>query len=660
MHLLSCPRRLCALILLAFLSFSATAAEKKPNFVVIFCDDLGYGDLGCYGNPTIATPHLDKMAAEGMKFTQFYSAASVCTPSRAALLTGRLPVRSGMASDQRRVLFPDSPGGLPASEVTLPEALKTQGYKTSAVGKWHLGHLPKYLPTRNGFDEYFGIPYSNDMDRVASAPKGRDPFWDPKVEYWNVPLLRGEKVEERPADQTTITKRYTEEAVDFIERNKEKPFFLYLAHSMPHVPLFTSKEFNGKSRRGLYGDVIEEIDWSVGQVMKSLREQGLEKDTVVFFTSDNGPWLIFNDHGGSAGLLRDGKGCTWDGGMREPGIVWWPGTVKAGSVNHELASTMDIYTTCLTLAGANVPEDRVVDGKDMTPMLKGTGPSLRDSIYYYRGERLYAVRKGAYKAHMITQGAYDRTGPTPHETPLLYNLDVDPSEKWDVAAKHPEILAGIREDIRKHNATLVRGRDQLAGKIGKWESAFNSKDLTGWMIPNFAGAGEVLVEKKDLVIEMGESLSGLTYTNDVPRADYELELEAMKIQGQDFFCALTFPVKTNSCSLVMGGWGGAVVGISSVDHQDASDNETTEFIRFDPGKWFKIKVRVTESRIEAWLDGESIVDLDTTDRFISMRLGDIELNAPMGLANYQTASKFRNIRFRYIDPNQIKRPAKDE
>ena len=253
-------------LLIPIVSFSdhiLAAKPESPNIVVIFCDDLGYGDLSCFGHPTIKTPNLDRMATEGVRLTQFYSASPVCTPSRAALMTGRLPIRSGMCSDKRRVLFPDSGGGIPASEVTLAEGLKKQGYATACVGKWHLGHLPQFLPTSNGFDSYFGIPYSNDMDRVNDAPRGRDSFWNPKVEYWNVPLMRDLEIAERPADQTTITRRYAEEAVSFIRKNKDEKFFLYLPHSLPHVPLFLSKEFEGKSLRGLYGDVIEEIDWSV-------------------------------------------------------------------------------------------------------------------------------------------------------------------------------------------------------------------------------------------------------------------------------------------------------------------------------------------------------------------------------------------------------------
>jgi arylsulfatase A len=381
-----------------------TYMNMLPNVIIIFTDDMGYGDLGVYGHPTIRTPHLDQMAAEGQKWTSFYTAASVCTPSRAGLLTGRLPIRSGMCSDTRRVLFPDSKGGLPQSEVTIARALKGQGYQTAAVGKWHLGHLPEYLPTAHGFDSYFGIPYSNDMDKVEEG----NHFVladNERYQAYNVPLMRDTKIIERPADQRTITKRYTEEVVAKIKSFKDGPFFIYLAHSLPHIPLFRSEAFKDVSTAGFYGDVIEEIDWSVGQILKTLKEQGVAENTLVVFTSDNGPWHTFRTHGGSAGLLRGAKGGTFEGGMRVPGLFWWPGTLKPGVV-MDMATTMDLMPTVCKLANVPLPGDRVYDGYDISPLLLGTGKSPRDAVFYYRGQKVYAVRKGDFKAHFIIQLEY--------------------------------------------------------------------------------------------------------------------------------------------------------------------------------------------------------------------------------------------------------------
>jgi arylsulfatase A-like enzyme len=460
-------------VLLASLSLtSCTSAQKEftpspPNVIIIFADDLGYGDLGVFGHPTIATPHLDRMAREGQKWTSFYVAASVCSPSRAALLTGRLPVRSGMTSDVRRVLFPDSSGGLPGEEVTIAEMLKEQGYKTACVGKWHLGHLPPYLPTRHGFDSYFGIPYSNDMDQAVEIKTEEDRFgifWEPKSEYWNVPLLRNDSVVERPAEQSTITQRYTEEALRFIRENKNGPFFLYLAHSMPHVPLFASEDFLGTSKRGLYGDVIEEIDWSVGQIIKTLQTEGLANNTLVVFTSDNGPWLLYRHHGGSAGPLYDGKGTTWEGGMRVPALFWWPGKISPRIVSG-IGSTLDLLPTVAAVTGAPLPEN-TLDGLDLSPALFGSQPSPRNYMFFYRGTRIYAVRNGPFKAHYITQPEYV---PNPiaetHEPPILYQLEVDPGEQYEIGAEHLEVIREIQQLLVEHRRTLTRGEDQLAERI---------------------------------------------------------------------------------------------------------------------------------------------------------------------------------------------------
>lgn len=439
--------------------------ERPPNFIIIFADDLGYGDLSVFGNPTIHTPHLDQMAFEGQKWTNFYVGASVCTPSRAALLTGRLPVRSGMASNTYRVLFPDSKNGLPSSEITLAEQLKKAGYATACIGKWHLGHKEQYLPTNNGFDYYFGIPYSNDMDRVVDYPQGG--YWnqqneDIKTEHFNVPLLRGTEIIERPANQNTITKRYTEETISYIKENKDKPFFVYLAHNLPHIPLFASKEAMGKSKRGLYGDVVEEIDDGVGKILKALESEGLAENTIVVFTSDNGPWLPFKTNGGSAGLLKAGKGTTWEGGMREPTIFWGPGYIKPGLV-PDLGSTMDLFTTFSKMAGVEIPKDRIMDGVDLSETLLYKNPSPRKSVLYYRGTDLYAARLGDYKAHFITQGAYGQFGErTEHATPLLFNLNHDAAEQFNIAEGNDAIIQQINTVVREHQTKLVRGKDQLA------------------------------------------------------------------------------------------------------------------------------------------------------------------------------------------------------
>ena len=443
------------------------APGDRPNIVLIFTDDMGYGDVGAYGHPTIRTPHIDTLAAEGQRWTQFYAAASVCTPSRAGLLTGRLPIRYGM-SGSRRVLFPDSSLGLPPEELTLAEALKARGYATGMVGKWHLGHLPAFLPTANGFDSYFGIPYSNDMDRVPNlGPEGQAGVKAPRSEYFNVPLMRNAAIIERPTNQTTLTRRYTEEAVNYIRAQKGGPFFLYLAHSMPHVPLFRSEQFAGRSARGLYGDVIEELDWSVGQIVSTLRAEGLADNTLVLFTSDNGPWLSYDEQGGSAGLLRAGKGTTWEGGMRVPFVAWWPGRIRPAVVAAP-GTTMDLYATAVRVAGGTVPTDRPLDGYDISPVLLGTGPSTREAVFYWRQRELYAVREGAWKAHFISEGAYGQFGgKTVHETPELYNLDHDPSEKYNIAALHADVVARLKNVAAQHQAGIAPYPSRLEARIGE-------------------------------------------------------------------------------------------------------------------------------------------------------------------------------------------------
>jgi len=437
---------------------AAPGSARKPNFVIIFTDDQGYQDLGCFGSPLIKTPNVDRMAAEGMKLTDFYVASPVCSPSRSALLTGCYPKRVGM---HRGVLFPGSRTGLNPSEITIAELLKQQGYATCCIGKWHLGCLPEFLPTRQGFDSYLGVPYSNDMPTpTRDGGKG-------------VVLLRDEKVLEHPTDLSTLTQRYTAEAVKFITANKDKPFFLYLPHTMPHTPLAVSGKFKGHNpQRGLYGDVIEEIDWSTGEILDAIRKLGLANDTLVIFTSDNGPWLIRGRDGGSALPLRNGKGTTYEGGVREPCVVWWPGKVPPGRTCGELAATIDLLPTLAKLAGTKAPSDRVIDGRDIWPLLSGQAGarSPHEAYYYYSsGGALEAVRSGNWKLRVTKPRpprrpkgkngakapAPPQRRPAPAETVELYDLAADIGEKDNVAAKHGDVVKRLRGMMEAFEAEVT-------------------------------------------------------------------------------------------------------------------------------------------------------------------------------------------------------------
>lgn len=397
-----------------------SAAPERPNIVLIYADDLGYGDLGCYGSP-IRTPNLDRMAHEGMRFTNAYSANPVCSPSRTALLTGRYPTRAGVP----RVLFPRDTEGLPDSETTIAQVLKPAGYKTMCIGKWHLGHHPAYLPTSRGFDEYYGIPYSNDM-----VP---------------CPLMHNIEVIEEPARQDTLTARYTEQAVRFIGKSKDSPFFLYMPHTFPHIPLHASKPFRGKSKLGLYGDVIEELDWSVGEVLAAIGKAGVDRNTLVLFSSDNGPW-----YQGSPGIFRGRKGSSYEGGVREPFIARFPGRVPAGRVSNGVASTMDVLPTVARLCGAPLPE-KPLDGIDIWPLLAGEKESIdREALLYFDNYHLQCARWRNWKLHIARYNvmAYNPAPQggrvnLPLKNPELYNLDLDPSESYDVAPENPQVVKTI-------------------------------------------------------------------------------------------------------------------------------------------------------------------------------------------------------------------------
>jgi len=428
--------RLNCILLLIFTTLSLFAG-KSPNFIIIFTDDQGYQDVGCFGSPSIKTPNLDRMASEGMKFTDFYVGAPVCSGSRASLMTGCYCHRVGIPG----VLFPNSKIGLHPKEITIAEVLKQKGYATACIGKWHLGDRKPFLPTRQGFDYYFGIPYSNDMSISINGAKGP-------------PLMRNEKIIEHPVDQDTITKRYTEEAIRFIVRNKNRPFFLYLAHTMPHVPLHVSENFRGVSARGLYGDVIEEIDWSVGQILTTIRALGLERNTLVVFTSDNGPWLAKGEYGGSAFPLRDGKFTWFEGGMRLPCIMWWPGKIPARSVCREIAATIDLLPTFAHLAGAKVPQDRIIDGKNIWSLLQGKkeAKSPHDAYYYY----MQAVRVGRWKLHL--PGSRTTVGPKRKLPLLLFDLERDIGEKHNVADKYPKVVKKLKALLEQHRKEIRRNK----------------------------------------------------------------------------------------------------------------------------------------------------------------------------------------------------------
>ncbi|MCP4848577.1 MAG: sulfatase [Verrucomicrobiaceae bacterium] len=442
------------------------AAKDKPNFIIIFTDDQGYGDLGCFGSTKIKTPNIDRMAKEGRRFTNFMVASPVCTPSRAALLTGCYPKRVGM---HQHVLFPSSTKGLNSTEHTIADHLKGQGYSTAAFGKWHLGHHPETLPQQNGFDTYFGIPYSNDMNHPDNKGKpkggwaGMDALWkDPEstLTKWKTPLMENEKIVELPADQRTVTRRYTQKAIDFITANKEKPFFVYLPHSMPHIPLYVPDDVRDPNHLNAYTNTIEHIDSEVGRLMDKVRELDLSKNTYVIYTTDNGPWLPFRHHGGSAGPLRDGKGSTFEGGQRVPCVMWAPGRIPAGSECHELMGTIDLLPTIATLTGTPLPAKRKIDGLDASTLLTGEAKSPRKEFLYYtsRGD-IQGLRQNQWKLLVKRKRKPRNAGKNWKASApeiLLFDLIADMGEKNNLAKENPTL-------VKK----LTNRMDELDGEITK-------------------------------------------------------------------------------------------------------------------------------------------------------------------------------------------------
>ena len=429
------------LLLLCFWAMAARGDARPPNFVLIFADDLGYGDIGCYGSKN-PTPNLNGMAREGVRFTSFCVPQAVCSASRAALLTGCYPNRVSIQG----ALPPRSKTALNHNEVTIAELLKTRGYKTAIYGKWHLGDNPEYLPARQGFDDYVGLPYSNDM--WPFHPSGAQ-----RTNYPHLPMIHGTNVFELMPDQTQLTTLYTRRAVEFIGKNKDQSFFLYVPHSMPHVPLYNSEKHRQKSGQGTYGDTIMEIDWSVGEILKALKKHNLEENTLVVFTSDNGPWLVYGNHAGTAGHLREGKGTVFEGGVRVPCIMRWPGKIPAGRVCDELAVSFDLFATFAKLAGADVPKDRVIDGKDIWPVITG-GKTPHEAFYYYWARHLQGVRSGKWKLHFPHgypspaapgKDGYPGKVQTKKTGPALFDLEADPAERNDVYSMHPDVVRRLEE-----------------------------------------------------------------------------------------------------------------------------------------------------------------------------------------------------------------------
>ncbi len=431
--------RLATLLLLLVTTSLATGVQaqdsRQPNFIVIMADDLGYGDLGVYGSQLIKTPNLDRMALEGARLDSFYSSANVCTAARGGLLTGRYPIRLDLVSDVAR---PTNDVHLAAEEISLAEALKPLGYQTALFGKWHLGSRMEWSPLTQGFDEYFGVLHSNDMTPLE--------------------LYRQDQMIENPVNQNTLTERYTNEAIRFIEDNQDDPFFLYMPHTFPHVPLYVSNQFSGQSDAGLYGDVVETIDWSVGEVLATLERLGLDENTIVIFTSDNGPWFE-----GSPGPFRDRKGSSWEGGQRVPFIAKWAGTIPGGLVSNEPAMNIDIFPTLVKLAGGDLPADRAIDGKDILPMLTEGADSPHDALYLFDSDRIAGVRSGQWK--LVVETRY-RTAVPSFDNPdsyygpngLLFDVRLDPSETYSYTREYPEVVERMRE-------LLIEGQTEFGSTV---------------------------------------------------------------------------------------------------------------------------------------------------------------------------------------------------
>ena len=608
-----------------------SAVAAKPNFIIIFLDDQGYQDLGCFGSPNIKTPNIDRMAAEGMRFTDFYSADSVCTPSRAALLTGCYPRRVGGLG----VLFPRDHHGLNTEETTIPEMLRKSGYKTAMVGKWHLGHLPEFLPTNHGFDSYYGIPYSNDMTIADDMKLARDlllregvtmeNIWTKKRDW--VPLMRNDEVIEYPCDQNTVTKRYTEQAVEFIKKSKDGPFFLYMPHTMPHVPLFVSPEFEGKSEQGLYGDCIEEIDWSVGEILKTIKELGIDKNTMIFYCSDNGPWHFEANAtdkvkgnmnrrtGGSALPLRGYKFQQWEGGMREPTVMWWPGRIPAGKLCSEVAGTIDILPTLAALSGSALPEE-TIDGKSIVPLIEGkSGAKSPHEAYFYRTE---AVRCGEWKL----------------KGRELFNLKRDISESTDLAKDHPEIVERLKKLLDDHKADLAANARPFGGtKVprkprAKKPQVKDVKGLKGWK----ATGGDWSL--KDGVLKQRAADSGdcAVFAPAASYTDFTMEVKAKAVGGKEGFRLMVRTQDTkNYYRWSIGAFNNKQHSLMSVTNGGPKKRSQPHMAGIEYGKWYQLKVVVAGNNVKCYID-DKLVNEESFDNYSK---GSVGLGSHLSSVEYK-------------------------
>ncbi|MDP7250542.1 MAG: sulfatase-like hydrolase/transferase [Planctomycetota bacterium] len=612
------PLLLIAILVAAF----ATTLSAAPNFIVIFTDDQGYNDLGCFGSENIKTPHIDRMAKEGMRFTDFYSAASVCTPSRAALLTGCYPERVGNLP----VLFPRSNIGLNPDEITIADMLKEKGYATACIGKWHLGHHKEFLPTSQGFDYYYGIPYSNDMriDRTMSLVQ--NVVWREgmtKADFKNgksrgPPLMRGTEVIECPADQNTLSRRYTEEAIRFVQQNKDKPFFIYLPHTMPHIPLYATPQFEGKSEVGLYGDTIEEIDWCVGQLLNALRDAGVDRNTMVVYTSDNGPWKLAGNKtskvkgnknrrvGGSAFPLRGYKFQKFEGGMREPTVMWWPGRIPAGSTCSEIAGTIDLLPTFAELAETSPPQDRIIDGKSIVPLIEGKADAKTPhDAYFYR---TLGVRSGKWK--LLGRE--------------LFNLEEDIGESKNVAADNPEVVARLARMLTNHKADLAANRRPPGRR--KYPTR-KLESLPGWRI----GQGNFKVEAGILKTTSTDEAAIFAPPQDLK--DYTFEVTARATAGKEGFRIMA------RVSNVRNYYRLSVGAFANTQHTLLVVREGGVHKRVSPaakgsvdfGKWYRMKLVVRGKQIQCFIDDELIQKA----QFSNYRSGSIGLGGLQALAEFK-------------------------